>query len=147
MQKMVKRFAPVFFSKMHGSKPIHAELKRLGYREKLVPVNIEAHAIWETDGKTNEIFYQIINDMAEFFYEDLVSNPVEIEHDSISYQRYFILNAEDIELTTWQCDGGFIVNINENEVFVIWKSDATDRKLTTSGVYKSGAAFKAEIKK
>ena len=146
MQKMVKKFAPVFFSKMYGSKPIHAELKRLGYREKLVPVNVAAHAIWETDGKTNDLFYRIINDMAVFFHQDLIPSPVEIEHDAVSRQRYFVSNP-DVEVTTWQCDGGFIININENEVFVIWRTDAANRKLTTSGTYKSGVAFKTEIKK
>jgi len=146
MQKMVKKFAPIFFSKMHGSKLIHTELKRLGYREKLVSVDIEEHAIWKTGGKINDLFYQIINDMAHFFHEDLVPDPVKIEYDSAYHQRYFISNA-DVSLTTWQCDGGFIINTNENEVFVIWKADAIDRKLTTSGVYKSGAAFKTEIKK
>jgi len=32
-------------------------------------------------------------------------------------------------------------------VFVIWKADAADRRLITSGVYMNGAAFKTEIKK
>ncbi|MCL2302772.1 MAG: alpha/beta hydrolase [Lentimicrobiaceae bacterium] len=147
MQKMVKKFAPVFFSKMHGSKLIHAELKKLGYREKLIPVNTDAHSIWETNGKTNDFFHQIIGNMAYFFYKDLVPNPVEIEHDPVFRQRYFISNTKDIDLTTWQCEGCFITNINKNEVFVIWKADATDKKLITSGVYKNGAAFKTEIKK
>jgi len=147
MQKMVKKFAPVFFSKMYGSKLVHAELKKLGYREKLIPVHTESHTLWETDGKTNEFFSQIINGMVLFFYEDLVPNPVKIEHDSVSFQRYFLSNANDVDLATWQCNGGFIINIDENEVFVIWKADAVDRKLITSGVYGNGAAFKTEIKK
>jgi acetyl esterase/lipase len=147
MQKMVKKLAPTFFSKMYGSKPIHAELRRLGYREKLVPVNVASHAIWDTDGKTNEFFPQITGGMAQFFYEDLIPNPVKIEQDSVYYQRYFISNTDDVNTTTWQCEGGFITHINENEVFVIWRTDAADRKLITSGVYKNGAAFKTEITK
>ena len=147
MQKMVKKLAPVFFSKMYGSKPIHSELRKLGYREKLVSVPIESHAIWETNGKTNDLFPQIINEIALFFHEDLVPNPVKIERDPIALQRYFISNTNDVDLVTWQCDGCFIININENEVFVIWKADAVDRKLSTSGVYRNGAAFKTEIKK
>jgi len=147
MQKMVKKMAPVFFSKMYGSKPIHAELRKLGYREQLTPVSIASHSIWETNGKMNDLFPQIINGMASFFHEDLTPNPVKIEQDATAFQRYFISNPTDVDLTTWQCDGGFIININENEVFVIWKADAADRKLTTSGVYRNGAAFKTEIKK
>ena len=146
MQKMIKKLSPVFFSKMYGSKPVHAELKKLGYREKFVSVPVEVHSIWTTNGKPNELFYQIMNDMTHFFYEDLVPNPVKIEQDAVSYQRYFISN-EDVGVVTWQCDGGFIININENEVFVIWKTDAVNRKLITSGIYKGGAAFKTKIEK
>ena len=74
-------------------------------------------------------------------------NPVKIERDALYCQRYFISNTIDVELVTWQCNGGFIIQNNENEILVIWRSDATDRKLTTSGVYKNGAAFKTEITK
>ncbi|MCL2435040.1 MAG: alpha/beta hydrolase [Lentimicrobiaceae bacterium] len=147
MQKIVKKLAPAFFSKMHGSKPVHAELRKLGYREKLVPVDVAVHAIWNTNGKINALFPEIISGMALFFYEDLIPNPVKIEQDSVFYQRYFIPNIDEVNVTTWQCEGGFITHLSENEVFVIWKTDATDRRLITSGLYKNGAAFKTEITK
>ena len=147
MQKMVKKLAPVLFSKMHGSKPVHAELRKLGYRQTLVPVDVAVHSVWNTNGKINELFPEIISGMAHFFYEDLIPNPVKIEQDSVFYQRYFIPDTDEVNVATWQCEGGFITHINENEVFVIWRTDATDRKLITSGVYKNGAAFKTEITK
>jgi pimeloyl-ACP methyl ester carboxylesterase len=147
MQKIVKKFAPVFFNKMYGSKPIHDELKKLGYREKLVTVNIAEHNLWETKGKLNNTYFKIINDMKQFFYKDLVLHPIIIEHDPQLCQRYFISNTKDVELITWQCDGGFIIHNNEKEVYVIWRTDATNRKLLTSGVYRNGAAFRTEIAK
>jgi predicted peptidase len=147
MQKFAKKVAPLLFTKMYGSKAIHEELKKLKYREKLVTIQQEAHNLWETNDKINTIFYQIFNDMKQFFYVDLVPNPVKIEQDALFRQRYFISNTNDIELITLQCDGGFIIQNNENEILVIWRRDATDRRLTTSGIYKNGAAFKTEITK
>jgi len=148
MQKTVKKGAPLLFSKMYGSKPIHTELNRLGYREKLVPINIEAHTLWETDKKLNDVFYRISNDMKLFFYRDLVPNHIHIEQDIEFRQRYFISNPNIVENVTWQCEGGFIINRDNKEteeVFVVWITDRTNRKLTTSGTYKNGAAFKTEI--
>jgi len=147
MQKIVKNFASTFFSKIYGSKPLHKELNRLGYREQLVVVDKQVHNLWETGGAPNETFFEIIADMKRFFYYDLVPNPVTIEHDAEQCQRYFITNIEDVAANTWQCEGGFIININEKEAFVIWRTDATDRKLISSGSYKNGAAFKTNIEK
>jgi hypothetical protein len=147
MQKFTKKLTPLFFSKIYGSKPIHAELKNLGYREKLVSVDKDTHTLWTTSGKTNELFYQIITDISRFFYTDLVPQPAKIEQDIFSRQRYFISNPTDVDAITWKCDGGFFIKINEKEVFVIWRADAAERKLSTSGAYKNGAAFKTEIEK
>ncbi|MCL2246525.1 MAG: RecX family transcriptional regulator [Lentimicrobiaceae bacterium] len=147
MQKIVKKLTPTFFTKMYGSKPIHEELKKLGYREKLVSIPSDLHNLWETKGACNANFMKIINNMKQFFYIDLVPAPIHIEHDIDFCQRYFIANIENVALNTWQCEGGFIINSNVNEAFVIWKTDATDRKLTTSGVYSNGAAFKMEIER
>ncbi|MCL1851137.1 MAG: alpha/beta hydrolase [Bacteroidetes bacterium] len=147
MQKIAKKLAPVLFPKIYGSKPLHDELKKLGYREKLVTVNKDTHNLWETKGELNDTYDKIINDMKLFFYEDLVPNPVKIEHDTEQLQRYFISNSKDVDVITWQCDGGFIINHNEKEALVIWKTDVENRKLITSGVYKNGAAFKTQIEK
>jgi hypothetical protein len=147
MQKIVKQLTPLLFSKIYGSKPIHAELRNLRYRENLFALNKETHSLWTTHGKINDIFEQIIHDVSQFFYEDLVPNPANIEHDPDFYQRYFITNTQDIDLITWQCDGGFFIRIYKDEVFVIWRTNATDKKLTASGTYINGAAFKTEIKK
>ncbi|MDR0206414.1 MAG: RecX family transcriptional regulator [Bacteroidales bacterium] len=148
MQKTVKKGAPLLFSKMYGSKPIHKELNKLGYREKLVSINIEAHTLWETDKKLNDTFYRISNDMKLFFYHDLVPNPMIIEQDIEFKQQYFISNPDIVDNVTWQCEGGFIINKNNKEtdkVFVIWRIDRTNRKLIASGTYKNGATFKTEI--
>jgi len=147
MQKLVKKVAPVLFPKMYGSKPIHAELKRLGYREKLVSVKKEAHVLWNTEGEINDTFEQIINDVSHFFYTDLVPVPAKIEQDSEYRQRYFISGTNALDFITWQCDGGFLINANKDEVYVIWRTNATERILTASGTYQNGAAFKIEIKK
>ena len=147
MQKIVKKLAPVFFSKMYGSKPIHDELKKLNLREKLVPVGSTAHNLWETKGEINDTYYRIVNDMKQFFYEDLVPNPVIIKQDTEDCQRYFITNVEEVKVNTWECLGGFIINNSEKEALVIWRSDATDKKLINSGIYNNGAAYKTDIKK
>jgi len=147
MQKIVKKFAPVFFSKIYGSGRIHDELIRLGYREKLVTVDTQTHNLWETKGKQNDTYFMIVKDMKTFFYNDLIPNPVTIKHDTEDCQRYFITNATEVDVNTWQCEGGFIINNNEKEIFVIWRTDATDRKLISSGAYKNGAAFKTDIEK
>jgi len=147
MQSIVKKFAPTFFSKMYGSKPIHNKLNELGYRQKLVTEFVETHNLWENNEGVNDTFYRIINDMKLFFYEDLVPEPAALEYDAAQGQRYFISNTKNVDLITWQCDGGFIINNNESEIFVIWRTDAVDKKLITSGIYRNGAAFKTELKK
>jgi len=147
MQSIVKKLAPTFFSKMYGSKPVHNKLNELGYRQKLVTEFAETHNLWENKEGVNDTFYKIINDMKLFFYEDLVPEPVALEYDAAQGQRYYISNTKNVDLITWQCDGGFIINNNESEIFVIWRADAVEKKLITSGIYRNGAAFKTELKK
>jgi len=131
------------FDEMFGSKSIHEHLDSLHVRNKLYSLEGCGHAPHqEKDGTLNKHYYFIQEKMQAFFYPELKSK-VKLNHRKLSPQRYSIDN-KDLTDICWQAEGGIILSISDNEVRVVWLSDAPKHLLRASGLNAIGVPFKEE---
>lgn len=131
----------LFFNKMYGSQPIHARAKKLGYRQTLYTFDGCGHAPHvDKNDKPTDKFYFIQEKTTDFFYKEFVP-----KEPTIKYQgtQNFTAEAGDFYRCNWRVTGGFILEQNKNKVRVVWKTDATEKKLEMSGTLLNGATVKA----
>lgn len=136
-----KSIGKAVFGKMYGSSEIHRMLKKLNRREKLYTFkgfDHEPHV--DAKGHPNSIHQMIKTNMADFFYVELVPEPIDILRN-VENLQYYSINESNISNILWGIDGGFIISSQNNCVRIVWKSDVKNKSISVSGRYKNGASF------
>ena len=121
--------------KMYGATSIIEQANRLGYQSRLVTFSGCKHAL-HLDPKTkdlNDNFFVIQDVMSDFFYSIIMPEELEIVEEGTSYS----LRPQPIA-TSWQVEGGIILNESDNHVEVQWIKNAPKRSITASAALPYG---------
>ena len=124
--------------KMHGASHIVDRAIKLGYKARLVTFSGLKHAL-HLDPKTktpNDNFFVIQDTMSDFFYDIIMPEQPEIIEDGATYS----LLPQPIA-TSWQVEGGVILNEGKNHVEVQWIKNAPKRSITASAALPYGMGF------
>ena len=133
------------FEEMYGSQSIHRHLDSMHVRNKLYPLEGCGHAPHqEKDGTLNAHYQFIQGKMKEFFYPELKTK-IKMNRDDHDPQLY-CLDDDAITNTSWQAEGGLILETSGNSVRVIWLDDAPKHLLRASGLSALGVPFSQEWK-
>ena len=125
--------------KMYGASCIVDQANRLGYQARLFTFNGCKHAL-HLDPKTKELndnFFVIQDLMSDFFYSIIMPEELEIVEDGTSYS----LRPKPIA-TSWQVEGGIILNESNDHLEVQWIKNAPKRSITASAALPYGLGFK-----
>lgn len=125
--------------KMFGASSIVDHANKLGYQSRLFTFSGCKHAL-HLDPKTkdlNDNFFVVQDVMSDFFYSIIMPEELEIVEEGSSYS----LRPQPIT-TSWQVEGGIILNESDNHVEVQWIKNAPKRCITASGVLPYGLGFK-----
>ena len=125
--------------KMYGASSIVDRANKLGYQARLVTFNGCKHAL-HLDPKTKELndnFFVIQDVMSDFFYSIIMPEELEIVEEGTSYS----LRPQPMA-TSWQVEGGIILNESDSHVEVQWIKNAPKRSITASAALPYGLGFK-----
>ena len=125
--------------KMYGASCIVDRAMKLGYQTRLVTFSGCKHALHQ-DPKTkdlNDNFFVIQDVMSDFFYSIIMPEELEIVEEGTSYS----LRPQPIA-TSWQVEGGIILNESDSHVEVQWIKNAPKRSITASSTLPYGLGFK-----
>lgn len=139
-----KSVGKALFDKMYGSKSIYQKAKELGLNCKLYTFPGEGHALHQNQDRTLNLYnFQFIqNNIASFFYSEMIPNPVRIEQDR-NDKRHFFINNSNVKNCNYTINGGYIIRHDEKNVWVVWKNTTpqSERILEASGYYTNGIGF------
>ena len=139
--KAIGEFQKVFFDEMYGSSVIHQKANELGIRSVLHTFPGQGHTLHlDENRKLNENFYTIQNEMVDFFYDELVSNPAYIIQNKDDFQL-FTIDATDVIVADWNVIGGICIEENKGAIRASWFEDEPVQELRVSGYYANGAGF------
>lgn len=128
---------------MFGSVCIDSAARARGLRSEMNTFKGCGHAL-NTTGKekTPNANHDVIKKkITSFFYREMV--PVAASIKSLEGGQY-VLSGE-VETLQWKVEGGFVLDMDEKTVAVLWRSDADDRSLTASGTYPGGIGYLVKI--
>ena len=139
--KAIGEFQKVFFDEMYGSSVIHQKANELGIRSVLHTFPGQGHTLHlDENRKLNENFYTIQNEMVDFFYDELVSNPAYIIQNKDDFQL-FTIDTTDVIAADWNVIGGISIEENKGVIRASWFDDEPVQELRVSGYYANGAGF------
>lgn len=139
--KAIGEFQKVFFDEMYGSSVIHQKANELGIRSVLHTFPGQGHTLHlDENRKLNENFYTIQNEMVDFFYDELVSNPAYIIQNKDDFQL-FTIDTTDVIVADWNVIGGISIEENKGVIRASWFDDEPVQELRVSGYYANGAGF------
>ena len=139
--KAIGEFQKVFFDEMYGSSIIHQKASELGIRSVLHTFSGQGHTLHlDENRKLNENFYTIQNEMVDFFYDELVSNPAYIIQNKDDFQL-FTIDTTDVVIADWNVIGGISIEENKGVIRASWFDDEPVQELRVSGYYENGAGF------
>ena len=139
--KAIGEFQKVFFDEMYGSSIIHQKANELGIRSVLHTFPGQGHTLHlDENRKLNENFYTIQNEMVDFFYDELVSNPAYIIQNKDDFQL-FTIDTTDVVVADWNVIGGISIEENKGAIRASWFDDEPVQELRVSGYYANGAGF------
>jgi len=139
--KAIGEFQKVFFDEMYGSSVIHQKANELGIRSVLHTFPGQGHTLHlDENRKLNENFYTIQNEMVDFFYDELVSNPAYIIQNIDDFQL-FTIDTTDVIVADWNVIGGISIEENKGAIRASWFDDEPVQELRVSGYYENGAGF------
>ena len=121
--------------KMYGSSCIVDRAIKLGYMAQLVTFSGYKHSphVDPATKELNENFFTIQDIMSDFFYNIIVPQPPEIiEENNYYYVRPYPL------ATSWQVEGGVILESKGNNVKVAWIDNAPQHSITASTLLPRG---------
>lgn len=132
-------------SPMYGSACIHEYLSRHGIRNQLFTVPGAGHSLHVDDHRRLvPYFYTIQDSVAQFFYMEIVPNPINPKQESIGGQ-WFRINGKDVAEVHWQAEGGAVLEVRNDCAKVVFFRDASCCVLRVSGKYKNGVEFSEEV--
>ena len=143
--RAIGEFQKVFFDEMYGSSYIHEKAQELGIRSKLHTFQGQGHALHLDENRNlNENFYTIQNEITDFFYNELIPNPVYIVQDKNDIQ-IFTIDTTDVASYDWKIVGGIPIEESKGKIRASWFDDEESQMLRISGYYKNGAGFNDEF--
>lgn len=115
--------------KMYGSSCIVERSIKLGHKAHLVTFSHYKHSphVTPRTKHLNHNFYLIQDTMANFFYDIIVPEKLEIIEQSMGYS----VSPKPLS-TSWQVEGGVILSSGDNEARVAWIRNAPQRSITAS---------------
>lgn len=135
----------IFFNEMFGSLAIHRKAQSIGLHEEMHTLEGLSHAPQEDkNGNLTPTFYFIQEKTGEFFYPEIVNDNVKLL-SSLQSPQYYIATGSDIAQLNWKVEGGIILSAESNSAQVVWLSDTATHKISISGCYTNGAAFKKTL--
>lgn len=129
-------------SPMYGSACIHKYLTRHGVRSKLFTVAGASQHSLHVDEHRNIVpyFYTIQDSVAQFFYTEIVSQPVNLRHES-PQSLCFRINNANVSEVHWKVEGGVLVETSDSRARVVFFKDAKRHTIRVCGKYKNGIEF------
>lgn len=129
-------------SPMYGSACIHKYLSRHGVRNKLFTVTGASQHSLHVDDHRNIVpyFYTIQDSVAQFFYSEIVPNPVYLLQENLLSPCFYINNM-DVAEVHWCVDGGAVLEQSDNCAKVLFFKDADRHVVRVCGKYKNGVEF------
>ncbi len=124
--------------KMYGSSCIVDRSIKLGHKAYLVTFSGYKHSP-HVDPVTKELnynFYIIQDMMSDFLYDLVVPEKPEIKGE----KAYYSVEPKPLA-TSWQVEGGIILDSDENTVKVAWIGNAPKHSITASAAMPYGTGF------
>ena len=121
--------------KMYGSSCIVDRAIKLGHKAQLVTFSGYKHSPHVDPGTKalNDNFFVIQDMMSDFFHEIIVPQKLEIvEENDYYYVRPYPL------ATSWQVEGGVILESKGNRINVVWIDNAPKHSVTASAILPKG---------
>lgn len=130
------------FDQMYGSYLIDRKAREIGLRSELYTFEKEGHSLHHhKDGSWNTDNYNFIRDKSTaFLYRKIAGNKVKIEYDRMDPRHYWVSDTAATN-TKWDVEGGFIVRLEGNDIWVVWREDAKTHSLGVSGTNSRGYGF------
>lgn len=134
------------FEKMYGSKQIDQHAKELGYHSHLYTYKGEGHSLHHNaDGSWNQKNWKSIRDrMNAFFYNEIAGPEPKIIADS-NDSRHFYINQEEAHNIRWHVIGGFILKLNEHDIWVVWRDDEPLHMIKATGKNERNFGFNLKL--
>lgn len=136
------RLGKRMFDRMYGSLQIDKRARELGLRSVLYPFKGQGHSLHHfSDGSWNQKNFESIRDkMTDFFYEEIAGKQPVITADRDD-PRHFSVEGDILSGTAWHVEGGFIMRMEESDIWVVWRDEAPRHRLTASGRNAKGLGF------
>lgn len=137
----IGEFRKALFNEVYGSYCIHEKAQELGIRSVLHTFEGQGHALHlDEKRKINDNFYTIQNEIVDFFYDELSSNPAYIVQDRRDKQL-FVIDTTDVLVSNWDVVGGIVLEESKGAIRASWFDDELNHELKVSGLYTNGAVF------
>ena len=126
--------------RMFGSSCIVDRAIKLGHKAHLVTFSGLKHSphVNPATKELNENFYIIQDMMSDFFYDLVVPEKPEI----VEEENLYSMSPKPLA-TSWQVEGGVILDTENDTVKVAWIKNAPKRSITASVAMPYGTGFKA----
>ena len=136
------KFGKRMFDRMYGSLQIDKRARELGMRSELNTFPSEGHSLQRhPDGTWNQKNFLLISDkITEFFYKEIAGKKPKIESDRDD-PRHYLIDDDNTSEVTWHVEGGFILKVKDNDIWVVWCEDAPKHRLYASGLNAKGFGF------
>ncbi len=130
---------------LYGSYAITNYAKNIGLKAELHTFEGKGHAPHlNADRSINRpMFDRITLSITQFFYNEMVPQPVTIAADSDN-PRHFFIASQEVNRCRWHIEGGFIIALTPRDIWVVWRKEVPTHKLYVSGIYNNDIAFNAE---
>ena len=130
----------MLFDKMYGSYAMHGRLDALKVPNEFYPIEGAQHAPYQDKkGHPNDCYYFIQDHIRTFFSREL-QRAGSIVRDRNQLHAY-TLQERNPEKLHWKAEGGFILRAEGQTVYVVWRKDAPQHRLTASGLRRNKVAF------
>lgn len=153
MEDMRKNFtqymAQATFPPVDGSQNIETRLRTINphTRHQLYTTNLARHTIIR-DPETNAIDPERMDWctglMMNFFRDVMLDRQVSLEQDPSDHSIFYLSNADDIEICSWQVEGGIITaKQSDTRLRLLFFNDDTSNRIAISvrGIYRNGIPF------
>lgn len=131
-------------NKMYGSSPVDKMAKSKGNRSKLFTYPGGGHSLHVDKNKNLAPYFYFIQDsVTAFFIEEIIPDPVNIEHDNTD-QLCYKINGDNTTNIYWKTENAIILSVNGRQARIILLPNLTG-KIVVSGQYSNGIGFKKEI--
>lgn len=132
-------------NKMYGSSLVHKMAKAKGNRSKLFTYPGGGHSLHvDKDNNLVPYFYFIQDSVTAFFIEELIPDPIRIEHDK-SDKLCYRIKGGNIAQIYWKAENGIILETGKKQAKIVFLPSKSLKKIVVSGHYNNGIGFRKEL--